>query len=126
MDKYIRADLCITLAQSDARVGAALREAAEVIANIAEPQDIPGGCLIPDTFERGLFAAKGAIIALAPTATAAFDRAIERMRERCAAYVDGQALTPDEIAQGYGFTAYYPAVLASALRTIPLHEEPEI
>lgn len=42
------------------------------------------------------------------------------MRERAAAWMDDQALTEEELAQGYGFTVDYPRVAAEAIRAIPL------
>lgn len=52
--------------------------AVEEIASLASPRDIPGGCLIPDTFDEGTSAAKAAILALPEPDEA--DRLAEALR----------------------------------------------
>lgn len=84
---------------ANARVGAALREAAT-----------EGAGLVDGNVEAA--SVYGAILALAPDATAALDRALEQMRERCAQEAQYIATVGDGQS------------IAAAIRALPLHEEP--
>ena len=87
------------LDDANARVGAALREAAT-----------EGAGLVDGNVEAA--SVYGAILALAPDATAALDRALQQMRERCAQEAQYIATVGDGQS------------IAAAIRALPLHEEP--
>lgn len=112
MVEYIRADLCVTL--DAARVGAALREAAKAAADAAETvllRNEPEVNALKRQITRRVV--ESPIEALAPDATAALDRALEQMRERCAQEAQYIATVGDGQS------------IAAAIRALPLHEEPE-
>lgn len=128
--EYIRADLCLTLAQSDARVGAALREAAEV----ASLAPYKRGGMVCGCSEGLAVWTETAILALAPDAISALDRALERMRERCVDLLRKKAAkdSPDEgddlpywASEQMAAVEHALEFAASEIAALPLHEEPE-
>ena len=110
---------------ANARLGAALREA-------ADPELLSRG-LRSGAHDMVIDAVRNNILALAPDATAALDRALEQMRERCVKLLKADAeqtraeADPDELeywaVKQMQFAAGALDFAAGKIAALPLHEE---
>ena len=106
------ADEAITqLDDANARVGAALREAAT-----------EGAGLVDGNVEAA--SVYGAILARAPDATAALDRALERMRDALNRQCDNMAFIVNHVTLPEQWRDKFAVELEQDRRALPLHEEP--
>ena len=79
----------------------------------------------PDAIEHLCFIHAGYEQHGTVTTLRAMQAALQRSRaetaaaiERAAAWMDSEALTPEELAQGFGFTVDYPRVAAAKIRAL--------